>query len=380
MCHGYSATVQSSASLCTNTVLHLLDYVRMTVVLLCFKAKYKTGFVLKRRDNGKLQLRRLADESQQLVPEIGFPQNYILWDRAWCPQLSGQSAGLWIRKREFNSPRAPHKYFCKERLASPLCYHQAMTIKTITWNIGGGKLLKEGSDPTRLASYSENGLDEIIGLLKKENADIITLQETQSNQTQDQVKVIADALGFNYVHDSTSSSHIEDGFKLGHAVITRYQIIDRKFGLFVNPNIEIEWEDGSAAKSFDKGYTTCTLDIDGHGLKVTTLHLVPFRRFEIDIHSDTAKTILRNVEDTIAEDYSSWLIQGDFNVDSEQLKGYLPKLFDKNTGEILLKLPTTPKGRKYDHIIFRDLELVSFNIESSVLTDHFPVIANFNFS
>lgn len=252
-----------------------------------------------------------------------------------------------------------------------------MTIKTITWNVGGCKLIRQGSDPTLLASYSEDGLKEITDFLKNENADIITLQETQSNHTKDQVKEIADTLGYYYLHDSTSDSHIDSGFKLGHGIITRYKISNHKFGFFNNPSLEVKWEDGSTAKSFDKGYTTCALDIAGQKLMLTTLHLIPFRRFGLDLESKTAKNILSNVDDTLANDYSPWLIQGDFNIDNAQLKEYLPQLFENNMAEILLGQPTTPKGRKYDHIAFRDLSLLNFKVDSSVHTDHHPVIANF---
>jgi hypothetical protein len=30
-----------------------------------------------------------------------------------------------------------------------------MELKTLTWNIGGGKLLRDGADPLRIASYAE---------------------------------------------------------------------------------------------------------------------------------------------------------------------------------------------------------------------------------
>jgi endonuclease/exonuclease/phosphatase family metal-dependent hydrolase len=250
-----------------------------------------------------------------------------------------------------------------------------MHIKTLTWNIGGGKLLREGSDPDLLASYNEDGLDAIIGLLESEKPDIITLQEIQVNSTKDQAKEIADRLGYTYVRDIISDSHIDTDCELGHAILTRYEIISHSYGFFTNPNVEIEWEDGSTASSFDKGYSTCVLKIDNREVAVTTLHLVPFRRFDIDIHSDMAKSILKNVQDTINDDHSPWLIQGDFNINDSQLESYLPRLFNENTTEIALEQPTTPKDRKYDHIILRGGKLLNHKVISDVLTDHYPVVA-----
>lgn len=228
-----------------------------------------------------------------------------------------------------------------------------------------------------IASYDTDGLDSIIKLIASENPNIVTLQETQSNAAHDQVREIAAALGYTYVHDITSESHIDEGYKLGHGILSRYPITDQVFGLFDNPNLKVTWEDGSIATSFDKGFTTCTLDTPGGALTVTTLHLIPFRRFDVDMGSGLAKKILGNVEDLVAGNYSPWLIQGDFNINSQLLENYLPKLFDQNTGELLIDRPTNPKGRSYDHIIFRGAKLIDYKIVSNVLTDHFPVIARF---
>ena len=52
-----------------------------------------------------------------------------------------------------------------------------MRIKTVTWNIGGGKHLKDGDDPLLMASYSIAAIAEIAEWLKSENPDIITIQE-----------------------------------------------------------------------------------------------------------------------------------------------------------------------------------------------------------
>jgi Endonuclease/Exonuclease/phosphatase family len=95
-----------------------------------------------------------------------------------------------------------------------------MELKTLTWNIGGGKLLQDGADPLRIASYAENGLDAIAGLLESEGPDVIALQETQRKEGYDQVELIASSLGYeHYFHDSTSESHIDTDCRLGHCVI-----------------------------------------------------------------------------------------------------------------------------------------------------------------
>lgn len=254
-----------------------------------------------------------------------------------------------------------------------------MKLKTLTWNIGGGKLLGDNADPARIASYTEDGLSSIIDLLKEEKPDIITLQETEQKDGYDQVQVIAQALDYKYYfHDSTSDSHIDTDCKLGHAVISKYPISQHHFGLFKNPKIQVAWEDGSVATSFDKGFSSCKVTIGETDVWVTTLHLIPFRRFEIDMASEQAQEILRNVADTLSVNGKNALIQGDFNINDSKLQSYLPSLFSKeNLEEIVIDEPTTPKGRSYDHALYRGLVFESKTVSSSVKTDHYPVICTF---
>lgn len=254
-----------------------------------------------------------------------------------------------------------------------------MEIKTVTWNIGGGKLLEKGADPTLLASYTEDGLDSIVELLEAEQPDIVTLQEVQQKKGYDQVEIIAKKLGYaHYFHDITSDSHIDTDCTLGHAVISKHPISQHRSGFFYNPKAEIVWEDGSVATSFDKGFSNCLITIDGIEIEVTTLHLIPFRRFNIELSSQKAKTILENVTNILSFSNKNVLVQGDFNIDSDRLEPYFRDLFDKeNLSEVVIDKPTNPKGRKYDHVLYRGLKLESMKIISGVRTDHYPVICTF---
>ncbi len=66
-----------------------------------------------------------------------------------------------------------------------------MQLKTLTWNIGGGKLLKAGEDPGLMASYSVDGLDSIVRKIRDTDPDIITLQEVEGDETNNQIDNIA---------------------------------------------------------------------------------------------------------------------------------------------------------------------------------------------
>lgn len=252
-----------------------------------------------------------------------------------------------------------------------------MQLTTLTWNIGGGMLLKAGADPSRMASYSVDGLNEIKQLLREQSPDIITLQETHKNDSYDQVADIAEALGYDYfAHDSTSRSHIDPTMQLGHGILSRYPIVSHHTGFFENPNITVEWEDGTQATTFDKGYTTCDLSVDGTPVSITTLHLIPFKRFNIDVSADAGREIAANVAASITTPAKQWIIQGDFNINSPTLRPYFPALFNEGLDEVALTEPTTPKGNRYDHILYRGFTLENQTVISNILTDHYPVIAN----
>lgn len=247
----------------------------------------------------------------------------------------------------------------------------------MTWNIGGGKILSKNFDPRKLASYSKDGFEHITEIIKKENPDIITLQETHKNENEDLVEKISKKLGYNfYKHDSTSNSHIDKNFNLGHAIISRFPITNHTFNLFKNPELSVTWEDGSVAKSFDKGFSTFSIKIDEQDINITTTHLFPFRRFEVDIESDTARTILQDVEEKIEVMPTPWIITGDFNINSKSIKKYLPKLL-KNMSEVELNKPTTPKDNYYDHISFNGVNIIGSYVLDDVLTDHYPIVATF---
>jgi exonuclease III len=151
-----------------------------------------------------------------------------------------------------------------------------MELKALTWNIGGGKLLQNGADPLRMASYAEDGLDAIVGLLKSEEPDVIALQETQRKDGYDQVELIAGSLGYeHYFHDSTSESHIDTDCRIGHCVISKYPISEHRFGLFENPNVQVSWGDGHTATTHDKGFSSCVVSIGDTQVEVTTLTTIP---------------------------------------------------------------------------------------------------------
>lgn len=254
-----------------------------------------------------------------------------------------------------------------------------MNLTTVQWNIGGGRIRGINDDATTTDSYCQNGIEYIISFLKTIDPDIITLQEIHKNDSKDQAEEIASRLGLKYyISDFYADSHIEAGQKLGQAIISRYIISNRRFELFVNPQYEITWEDGGVASSHDKGVLSADIDVNGTVIHTITTHLIPFRRFDIDPISNDAHDVVEDIQEKLQTSAKTVLVQGDFNFNFEALRPILPKLFKDGMDEVLQTNYTTPKKRRYDHILFRGIKIKESSVDDSLLTDHYPIITHFD--
>lgn len=251
-----------------------------------------------------------------------------------------------------------------------------MKLKTLQWNIGGGKI--KDINNLELDSYVNEGLEYIINEISKYSPDIITLQETHQSDNYNQAKIIAEKLGYQYfTNDVYNESHIEKGQGLGQAIISRFPVEGHFFSFFENPNLEVVTPEGEKWISHNKGISKALLQIDNNkNLEVATLHLVPFRRFNVDVLSDDFKGLRENIQNLIYTESDNYLLQGDFNFDNESLVGLID-LPNINLKEVLQTKPTTPRNRKYDHVVYKGLEYTSSETIDGLLTDHYPVISTF---
>jgi endonuclease/exonuclease/phosphatase (EEP) superfamily protein YafD len=248
-------------------------------------------------------------------------------------------------------------------------------LKTIQWNIGGGRILADGQDPTLMSSYSEDGMQHIIDLIAEHEPDLVTLQETHPSQPSD----IASALDYeHWVNHEVSASHIDETQRLGHGFLSRLPVKHVSFRAFETPDWKNEDKDGAVTDPHEKGLSTYEVRLRNRELLVAqNLHLFPFSHFGIDPTSTEANPVLREVERKVGRFVGKRLVQGDFNLDSPSLRRLLPGLFEAGLDEIVLEEGTTPKGKHIDHILFAGVTVVESVVIKSALTDHFPIVSTF---
>ncbi len=253
-----------------------------------------------------------------------------------------------------------------------------MRIRTLQWNIGGGLMRSPDSDPMSPLSYAIDGLDMIIEKMSEYNPDIITLQETHTDKARSQARVIAEALGALYiVEDIYDQSHLQEGQGLGQAVLARYPIKDHAFVQFYNPNMKTTSPHGQQWISNNKGVTSCTLTIGSTYMNVKTCHSFPYRRYKVEPLGLAMQPLREDMAKKLMPELPLFLLQSDLNYNQYSVRELLPALFYNGVQEVVLDRPTTPKGRKYDHVLYKGLDHKQTNVDASVLTDHFPVISDF---
>lgn len=254
-----------------------------------------------------------------------------------------------------------------------------MILKTLQWNIGGGKARKAGDDPNDALAYSNEALDSDIEIIRRYNPDIITLQESHSDDKGNQAQTMAENLGLKFFANNVyDKSHIEEGKGLSQAIISRFPIKENSFTFFYNPKLETTGPKGEHWVSHDKGVTDCIVDLGGGiTLNVKTSHSFPYRRFHVEPFDERLLPLRNDMAEKLMPKTDRYIYQGDLNYNEFSVAELLPKLMTNGVQEVILTEPTTPKGRKYDHVLYRGIKHIKSIVISNVLTDHFPIYSEF---
>lgn len=265
-----------------------------------------------------------------------------------------------------------------------------MNMKAVQWNVGGSLIRGEQDDPTERGSYRVESTGYIVDQLGGYDADVVTLQEAHSDEERAQAEEIASELNYQTcVNHPYAPSHLVNGQWLSQAVLSRYPLIDgqpeakgkvaqepESFTALRRRDWQARQKSGEVWRWMNKGISVVKLAIvDDIELSVATLHLPVFERLGVDPSSPEAHSVLREAQSIIARRAGQLaLLQGDFNIDSASMRGHLHDLFVCNFRERMQAALTTPTGRRLDHVLMRDLGVISSEVDATVLTDHYPLI------
>lgn len=180
------------------------------------------------------------------------------------------------------------------------------------------------------------------------------------------------------VEDVYDASHLEEGQQLGQAILSTFPLTNHSFTLFRNPHKITTGPRGERWDSHDKGVSSCVLQIGQARCNVKTCHSFPYRRYAVDPLSMDMKSLREDMANKCMPLLPVYLLQSDLNYDADSARELLPALFYEGVQEITLHTRTTPKGKAYDHVLYRGLDYVKSFVDDSVFTDHFPVICEFN--
>jgi len=193
--------------------------------------------------------------------------------------------------------------------------------------------------------YDIENIKYIINELNKVNLDILCFQEIHESQ----VKQIADSLWYKYFSfEIIADSHLKDWEKLSIAIISKYEILSSNFKKLTNPNLEFLWK-WKKAFSHDKGFLEINIDYKWKTVRILSWHMNPFWRFWKDFMDKEFNNIRIEIEEIILKNNIYTVIWADMNF--ENMKILIPKIFDKWFNSVLENEPTNPKWRKIDKII-----------------------------
>ncbi|MBQ8814513.1 MAG: endonuclease/exonuclease/phosphatase family protein [Lachnospiraceae bacterium] len=198
------------------------------------------------------------------------------------------------------------------------------------------------------------------------NADIIGLNEMrdkgESKDYQEQTKILADKLGYDYYFAKAIDFDGVDPY--GNGIISRFPIVSAETILVPDPEV----------RAYNGYYETrCLLkvriDVCG-GLDVCVTHF----GLNPDEQKNAVDTVLANISD------QRCVLMGDFNLtpDNRLLDPIRERMYDTASlfAQELLSFPSDAPKKKIDYIFTScDIKVLRADIPGDVVSDHRPHIA-----
>lgn len=223
-----------------------------------------------------------------------------------------------------------------------------MQIKVLSWNI-----------------WTDGYFDQVTNFLRSAKADIIGLQEVESDETNSDTINFLEKLGYKHVFAPVKKDWGDRIKNDGPAVFSKHKILDSQ--IFI-----LSKEDSRAAVKAD-------IQIGDKILHIFSTHLIHTHQQPSEVQEEQAQTLLKNLP---AENI---IVMGDFNAtpESSAIKSMRKVLVDSDP----LSQPTWsmyPEGCmvcnpqevniRLDYIFTsKDLKTSAFKVENSKGSDHLPI-------
>lgn len=229
-------------------------------------------------------------------------------------------------------------------------------MRIATWNIGEDENNEKGI-------LSKKSYDYIIDMLKKENIDVICLQEAiiKSEELPSIASYIKDNTDLKYtVEFELSDSHINIGARMGVVICSKYKIDNYKTFMLDNPKFIFSIDKDVTYYSHDKGFIIASLN----NYTIITGHCLPFHVFKknpldyLDIFKKADKEFINHYSE-------NFILCGDFNYDN--IKLLFPKTMENCID--LVDCPTR-KDKQLDHFVISNNLKCSYKNITSNIFDH----------
>lgn len=214
-------------------------------------------------------------------------------------------------------------------------------------------------------------IDTIIGVIAKQNPDIVALQEVdvytnRSGSNVHQAKVIADRLGMYYFFAPAIDYQ---GGKYGVAILSKYPMTENKLTQLPKPYSEGEKRVLATSK--------ITLP-DGTAIRFGCTHL--------DTKAENRQAQVDKVNELALLETLPYIIAGDFNANEGSLViNRLDQVFTRTCTNCPLTSPARSPKNTIDYIAYRDTQITLSvtnhkAVNETYASDHRPIVADFTYA
>ena len=222
-------------------------------------------------------------------------------------------------------------------------------------------------------------IELFVEKIKKYGADICGINEVRGDGPlegyTDQTNSIGDGLGYNRYFGEAIK--VKGTSPYGNAFFTSYPVKSSETILIPEPAEDYEFDENSERKYFERRcIIKSVIDVNGKDLCVLVTHMGLS-----DIERKNAVQILCEMIDKIE---IPLVLMGDFNTtpDDSVLAPIYERLSDTDSKSFSPAVSTYPSyspEMKIDYIFYRGLDCIGAQTVEEIISDHYPIIADFEY-